>query len=470
MHNRIFFFFFLFLSLALYGQDTAVSAMPLQYLGGVESKLQRLEGKLDQKMAKALTSLQNQDQRIYKKLLRRDSVRAAAFLTTSKVRIASLQQKLKGGLIKASYMPYLDTLKTSLRFLQGNERLLSNIKGAKEVEEALSRVKGLEEALGKGESLKAFLKERKGFLSEQLQGLPFTKELQRANRQAYYYAAQIKEYKEVLKDKKKLERKALELLTNSKPFKDFMQKNSELASLFNLGGDSNNGGMNPSLQGLQTRAQVTSLIQGRIAAGGAGAADQLRANLQAAQSQLTALKDKVAKYGGSSSEEELPDFKPNGQKTKSFLSRLEVGTNLQTQKARWSFPVTSDLGLSLGYKLNDKSIVGIGASYKLGLGTGWNNLELSHQGVGLRSFLEYKLKGSFFLSGGYEQNYQSTFYSMQQLRDYSAWQKSGLIGVSKKYKVSKKLKGSMQLLWDFLSYEQIPRTQAIVFRIGYSIK
>jgi len=136
------------------------------------------------------------------------------------------------------------------------------------------------------------------------------------------------------------------------------------------------------------------------------------------------------------------------------------------------FPITSDLGLSLGYKLNDKSVVGIGASYKMGWGSGWNNIRITHQGIGLRSYVDWKLKGSFWISGGYEQNYKSEIRSIDQLRDQSAWQQSGLIGLSKVVSVKSKLfkKTKVQLLWDFLSYDHVPRGQPIVFRIGYSIK
>ncbi|WP_186774369.1 hypothetical protein [Chitinophaga pinensis] len=42
------------------------------------------------------------------------------------------------------------------------------------------------------------------------------------------------------------------------------------------------------------------------------------------------------------------------------------------------------------------------------MGTGWNNIVISHQGVGLRSFVDWKLKGTFFVNGGFEQNYVST--------------------------------------------------------------
>lgn len=449
-------------------QDST-KGIPLAYLQQASARLEGLSQKLDQKTQKALAQIEKGDQKIYKKLLRKDSTKAAQFFSQSKQKYEALKQKLKGVAAPPAYSAYLDTLKTSIQFLSSNPALLASIKGSKEATEALSKVKEWEGALGKGESLKTFLQERKTYLREHLGNLPFTKELKNLNKRAYYYSAQIKEYEEMLKDKKKLERKAMELLSKNKAFQDFMKKNSGLASLFRMPG-SEDGSGGPSLQGLQTRAQVSSLVQGRIAAGGPNAGDQVRANLQAARAQLAQFKDKAVKFGGGSSDIYMPDFTPNDQKTKSFFKRVEVGTNLQTQKAKHYFPVTSDLGLSLGYKLNDRSIVGVGASYKLGLGTGWNNIAISHQGAGFRSFVDYKLKGSLFVSGGYEQNYRAVFNSIQALADYSAWQNSGLIGISKKYKAGNKLKGNMQLLWDFMSYQQVPRTDAIIFRVGYSFK
>ena len=139
-----------------------------------------------------------------------------------------------------------------------------------------------------------------------------------------------------------------------------MRKNSMLASLFRMPADDpNDPTYIASLAGLQTRAQVNALIQNQIAAGGPGAQQQVNQNLQAAHAQLQQLKDKVNQWGGSS-DDILPEgFKPNDQKTKSFLQRFELTTNIQSQRANNIFPVTSDLGLSIGYKLNDKSGSGI---------------------------------------------------------------------------------------------------------------
>jgi hypothetical protein len=244
-----------------------------------------------------------------------------------------------------------------------------------------------------------------------------------------------------------------------------------LASLFRMPGDPNDPISQAGMAGLQTRAQVNNLIQQQIASGGPNAQAQFQQNVQDAQSQINQLKNKITKSGSGNSDDIVPDgFKPNQQKTKGFWKRLEYGTNFQSQKATNLFPVTSDIGLSVGYKLNDRSVIGIGTSYKLGWGSGWNHIELSNQGIGLRSYVDWKIKGSFWLSGGYEQNYKTAFNDFEQLKDKSAWQSSGLIGVSKV--VSMKMKffknTKLQLLWDFLSYQQAPKTQPIVFRVGYN--
>jgi hypothetical protein len=114
--------------------------------------------------------------------------------------------------------------------------------------------------------------------------------------------------------------------------------------------------------------------------------------------------------------------------------------------------------------------MGIGASYKLGWGHGWNHIKFTSEGAGLRSFIDWKLKGGFWISGGYEQNYRTAYNSIYQLRNLNAWQQSGLVGLSKVVNVKSRFfkKTKLQVLWDFLSYQQVPKTQSVIFRIGYS--
>lgn len=139
-----------------------------------------------------------------------------------------------------------------------------------------------------------------------------------------------------------------------------------------------------SLAGLQTRDQVTNLIQQQIASGGPNAMAEVKQNLQKAQAELNKLKDKILKMGGNSSSANIPDFKPNTQKTKTFAQRLEYGFNLQFDRSSSLLPSAANFGLSIGYKLNDKSIIGIGGSYRLGMGR-IDKIEFSYEGAGIRS-------------------------------------------------------------------------------------
>ena len=112
--------------------------------------------------------------------------------------------------------------------------------------------------------------------------------------------------------------------------------------------------------------------------------------------------------------------------------------------------------------------MGLGMSYKMGIGT-INHISFSSMGLGLRSYAEWKIKKQIYASGGYEMNYYSAFKNISQLKNYDAWQRSALIGVSKKYRISKKVKGEIKLLYDFLANRHIPVTQPFLFRFGYNL-
>ena len=464
------------ISLIAFNQEVADTAFSskifAKYFDAVNKKAENLTQNLDKKSQKVLARMQREEAKLQKRLAKIDSLAAKNIFSNSEEKYNQLQEKLKNSGNLSHYIPKLDTLATSLKFLDQHSELIENVKDAKEkLNNASSKLKEMQSKLQGAENIKQFLKERKGYLKQQLEKFGFAKELKKLNKDVYYFSQQVNEYKEIFKDSKKTERKAIELLSKTKLFLDFMRKNSMLASLFRLPGDPNDPANAVNLAGLQTRAQVNSLIQNQLAAGGPNAQQAFQQNLQQAQSQLQQLKNKLNKWGGGSSDDLMPEgFKPNNQKSKNFLQRLEFGSNVQTQGARYMFPVTSDLGLSLGYKLNDKSIIGVGASYKLGWGKGWNSIRITHQGIGLRTYVDWKIKGSFWISGGYEQNYRSEIRSVDQLRDRSAWQESGLLGISKVVSVKNKMfkKTRVQLLWDFLSYHQVPRTQPIIFRVAYN--
>lgn len=440
---------------------------PQKFAASITKKAKKLEDKILQKSLNVLTKLQKQEEKLYKKMLNgKDSLLAKTKIREIRERYNAVSGKMTKPVISrriTQYIPLLDTFTTTLKLLDEN-----GVAG--KIKEALTKTQSLQSRLDQAEAIKTFLRERKQQLKEQFEKLGLSKQLKRINKEVYYYSQQVNEYKAILSDPKKIEKKVIELLSKTKFFQDFMSRNSVLASLFPMpGGGSLNQSGQAGFAGLQTRAQVTGFIQ-QAGFNGTLSANQLQRNIQNIQSQLTQIRNKIAQYGGGGSELEMPGFRPNSQKTKSFFKRLEYGTNIQSQKTQYLLPATTDFGLSIGYKLNDRSIIGIGTSYKLGWGHGWNNINLTSEGIGLRSFIDWKIKNSWWISGGYEQNYRVSFNRIAQLKDFNAWQRSGLLGMSKTVSLKSKLLKStkVQLLWDFLSGTQRPRTQPLVFRIGYS--
>jgi len=437
--------------------------LPAKYLSQVKQKSMRVEQQVNRRADKALSRLLRQEKKMKARLWKVDSVAAGNIFSKSIDSMGSLKAGLKNKV--TGKLPlgnsYLDSLGNSLKFLEGKSELLGVSKG--KLAGVTGNIESLQGKLQQAEQIKAYIREHKKQLKEQLSHYAgFTKDLQKINKEAYYYGQQINEYKSVLKDKKKAEAKAMELLKKMPAYNNFLRKNSQLASLFNLGAAGNNTAQ--SLEGLQTRTQVEQMIQQRLG-NDPGARQAVGQQIDQGRSQLNELKNKFPDLDNAG---DMPDFKPNPMKTKSFLQRLEFGGNIQFQKSSQYFPTTSDIAGQVGYKFHKNGTAGIGVSYKLGMGTGWNNIAISHQGVGLRSFVDWKLKGTFFVNGGFEQNYVSTIAHTDQLKDWKGWQGSALLGISKKYKVSAKMKGNIMVLYDFLAKRNMPSTSPIKLRIGYN--
>lgn len=447
-------------------------ALPDKYLHQVTEKSRRYERQVEKRTQKALNRMMKQERKLQAKLMKVDSIAAKNIFTHSLDSMRSLQNRLKGktqaitGALNSNAGGYLDTLTNTLGFLKDAKGLLGKAGDAKnKLGKSLDQVKSLQDKLKQAEQVRNYIRERRNLLKSQLGNYAnMAKDLSKINKEAYYYAQQLKEYQSVFSDRKKAEAKALELLQKLPAYKDFLARNSQIARLFNLSA-AGNANVEQQLEGLQTRAQVEQLIQERLGTGGPNASQAIRQQMDAARSQMDELKKHFPDLDNAA---EMPDFKPNEMKTKSFLSRLEFGANVQFQRSNQFFPSTGDFAGQVGYRFHKNGIVGMGASYKLGMGTGFNNIRFSHQGMGVRSFADYKLKGTFFVNGGFEFNYNAAFSNPNQLANAQAWTRSALLGIAKKYKINNKLKGNMTLLYDFLHNSQVPRTDPVKFRVGYN--
>jgi len=445
---------------------TALQDLPSKYYSKVDKKLSSVNDQLTKKSLKYLAKFQRQERKLRESLLK---LNPEIGMSDASEKYSELSQKIKSktdGLTKiegGSYNSYLDSLGTTLSFLKQAGSVTDKIKGP------LNSFDNLQNKLQQSEQIKEFIAERRAQIKELLSKythLPsgLKNEYDQLNKTAFYYSAQVQEYKNALKDPKKIEEKALGILNRLPAFQKFMTQNSQLASLFRI---PTNYGSAQNLTGLQTRSSVQSLIQQRIAAGGPNAQAQIQQNLAQAQGELNKIKDKLNQLtGGGAVDPEMPNFKPNSQKTKKLLKRLEYGFNVQFAKSTSLLPTTANMALTIGYKLDDKKSFGVGAGYILGMGS-IKHISFTSQGLSLRSYFDWKIKKQFYASGGYEANYNSAFKNIEQLKSYNAWQRSCLAGISKKYKIGKK-NGEMKILYDFFAQRHLPVSSPVLFRTGYS--
>ena len=455
-----------------------IANLPGKFLSSIQRKTNYLDEQLTKQTEKYLRNLAKKEEKIKKKLCEADPA-AAKQAFAAGLQYDSLAKKIKTDAGAGSnaisnsgeYLPYVDSLQTSLNFLDKNPQLLNSPKQIAELQQTLASLQQLRAHMQDAAQAQQYIQARKQQLKQSIDqsinGSVVGKYLDEYKKSSYYYSEQVREYKESLNDPDKILQKALVLLNKLPAFQNFIKQNGMLAGLFSVPG---NYGTSQALVGLQTRDQVQQLIQAQISSGGPNAMGQLQSSLETAHAQLDQLKDKLSKLGAGSNDMDMPGFKPNPQKTKSFLKRIEFGTNIQTTRTTYYFPTVTDFALTAGYKLNGNSTIGIGGSYKLGWGSGINHINFTSEGLGLRSFVDVRLKKSFFASGGFEYNYEQHFASLNQLRSMYDWSRSGLLGISKIVSLNGKLikKTKVQLLWDFLSYSQRPQTTPIKFRVGYN--
>jgi hypothetical protein len=273
-----------------------------------------------------------------------------------------------------------------------------------------------------------------------------------------YYKAQVSQWKALINDPSRLEAEALRWVSKLPAFQEFMKNNGELANLFG-GFGNNNGGSQTMIGGTQSRQALAQALQAQFGQD-ALAGQRMQQQLQGAMGQLAEIQQKLSGIVGqtgagsqgnvtlSARDEERAAHraKPTGQK-------FELGWNLQAGTRIRGFPAVTDLALSAGYRITPSLVLGAGMAYKFGLGT-WEKIQWTHEGVGFRSFGDFRLAsprakmfGDTWLTVSAEMNYFQRIYDLSQLKE-AAWDPSLLAGLTKRLRAGKR-QGKIQILYDF---------------------
>lgn len=441
--------------------DSLLSQLPGKYLNSVQNKTKRVENLVARSGLKALRKMEKLENELKTKLQKADPSRVESLWSISTNRASNMKDKLlsksKERVSRGGYLDnYTDTLQSILDFLD-NQRL-KGIISSNELEKAKQNLLNVKDQLNISSQIQEQIRERKQQLSKELAGIANCRHiLSDMNRQAVYYTQRLNEYRDILYDPSKAEKKAMELLRKNKMFQTFMQKNSMLSGLFNI-----NMSEDPTqaLQNLQGRSVVEQQIQQSI---GSDPSAQQTVSQQMDQSVSVIDQAKQKVSSGAGSVDDMPDFQPNPLKTKRFLQRLEYGGNVQSQRSTTLLPTMTDIALEVAYKFSPKTQAGFGLVYKVGWGKSLSHITLTTEGIGFRSFANYRLKGRLHATAGIEYNKFMRINSMTELKKWTGWSRSSLAGI----KVMVSDKAGMLLLYDFEAQRSIPQTNSLKIRYHY---
>jgi hypothetical protein len=438
----------------------------------LEEKTNQFNRRFDRKTDKNLRKLIKKEKRLLAKLKNHDTLLAKNICGNF---IDSIQgvRKLLGKeqlqfekLNQGEYFPFLDTASTALRYMSTIKNLPKSIK--ERIGNATEIVEQTETRIAISARLSELLNEHGRVLNEYLgKYKDLQKSLRKISKQGWYALEQIKELKSVLKEPKKIEKYILVGLRKIPGFSKFMKENGLLAGLYpdNLSSSILMGQSVNLTGGLQSRIIAQQNLQQRIG-GGPNATQVFQQQLSVALAQLNQLKGKVGKVVGLSGLE-MPANKINDQKLKSFTKRVHFSFNIQTAKAVNNLPKSVAFGIQVGYRILPQITIGIGSAYKTAIKGKLPKVQLTNQGFELRSFIDGRIKGGFYLSGGFEKKYdliaETNIYPT-----YLVHSESALMGVMKKIKLNKKMYSEFRLYYDFLHKHQPNLNRAWNFRIGYS--
>lgn len=416
---------------------------------------------------KAIRTVKKDIDRVNKKLKRSSTVFLKSFNKTekkinqSKDSILSINQwgKIAG---TTKYNATLDSIRTGLSLTKSVNALNTSTA----IDDVQAQLSELTEELHKAEKIKTLLETNLQQLSSFQKIKSIEKQITQYKKLAAGYNARIKETQELLKQPDKIGKQLLSELRQQPAFQKFFAKYSELAKLF-PSAESPMGNLT-SIPGLQQRDQLLEHIKTAMGGTSFDPIQLLQSSQQGSQqnnliTQATqSLKNKIKASS-------TPEQKDPGYKGLSFTQRIFFQTNVQSSSGNRWLPSHTSFAIGSGYKINPKAQLSAEFVWRMGWGQPIKNIQITHQGFGLRSFFDWKVKGQWWVTGSYEKNYYPSYQQLAVATNEHGWRNGALLGISKTMAIKSKgmKKFKMQLLYDFLAPSQTPYTSPWKYRMGY---
>ncbi|MBS1781030.1 MAG: hypothetical protein JST70_17020 [Bacteroidetes bacterium] len=282
------------------------------------------------------------------------------------------------------------------------------------------------------------------------------------NKQLFYAREKMKVFKDISNGPSKAEDFALETLHGELGFEQCLHPNNSnsMASLAAKGASVSD----LEKMGYPTKRQLTASLQQKFGNSLGGMQQKMGSQMQDYMSEMKKLqtaRNAVRQTKTSLSalrKPKKPEFKINPMRGLPFAQRIEKQFNWQTSRSTLDGkPAMLQASVMAGFKHTPKLSYGIGIATSIGLGQNWNNLRLSFQGLGLRTYVNWQLVYGVGLYAGYERMYkQAAFLDTKQAsneliptaHNTRSYNESILAGLTKAYNINSKWNGSIQILYD----------------------
>lgn len=359
---------------------------------------------------------------------------------------------------EANIDEYFDRLKLQIAYLENTTLNLSGNQAT--ATKTYKELQELDSALNSQEYFKKNILKRKQELLTAAASFSNSKVFVKLQKECFFYEQRLALLKERFYVNTDIEKEMIGLLDKIPAFKKFFQNNSAVANLF--GSNASQIGIQ-TIPFLQTRSTISNGLRQQVAVNGLGSAQDFASKVEAIKADLKSL----SKQAQEERKKLFGEKKPNMQKVKSFKERLEFGTDFQAQKPRANTYQQTTIGLSLGYKLNDKSVFGIGAAYT-GQVEVLPKVKIGNHSIVFRSFLDYKIKGGIYITGGLETSPSTTSSSTFLNQVTANWEVDGQIGITKKILFNSKFKKGLKFQFLYsLPMNHSKVDEGFVYRIGY---
>jgi hypothetical protein len=162
---------------------------------------------------------------------------------------------------------------------------------------------------------------------------------------------------------------------------------------------------------------------------------------------------------------EFKQKRTNEMKGKPFREHILPGLTVQAYNTNKK--MTIDWGLQTGYKFTTRLLAGAGALYRTSFSEQHKTFIKAHRVYGYRTYLNYGLYKSFYAHAEFAALFGNLGLKNQETLNQKVY--NGYFGIGKRYDISRKLKGSVLMLYRAKFKNDMPSLTKINLRIEFNL-